>query len=892
MCETATVDRRLAAWWRWVVRPWRSAGLILALIASFALPAFMAASADLFLVSASDSITRQVLEDDPTGLDVTIVATGALTPTGIADLDVAMRGQLQRVGRLDDPKRIVYADLGLQRPSPDGISPAEAIIGSGARFIASEGAIDALDVIEGDRSVEGVWISERVSQRLELPAGTLISISDGKPLPIAGVFANLWEGERDPYWDDLPPAFVPRFSAVFSGPLNETMIVPESVLLGLGTEGLVRWDALIADWPDSYAELSAHAGRTRGIERSYTESNELAGALAAFTGASGPTPTLTTEVFDIRDEIDVIVAELDQPIATAALGGIVLGLLVTAAGAAFAVRKRETEARLLRADGDAAWRFAARAVTQFAAPAAVGAAVGVSAAWLLVAAPGGGVQPSADVIDVRSIVRVALVGLSVAAVTTGAAASRVLHTPRSMVGSLRLAWFLPVVGVAAAAWIQVGAEGNAANVDLLVISFPLVGLTAGVGLVVLAAQWLMHRAHRSGGSLPPALFLAWRRITSADSSAVLLSAALGIALGLIMFSSSLVAGLDTAADAKATTAVGGVTQVRVDGLLDAELPEETTLVRVLTTRSTIGGNQVTILAVDPETYAAAVSWHPTFGSSAAEVITALEQPVDADVAVVVAGQFAVSSEAGFGTSKVTSYAVVDTVNAAPLTSEISPTLLASADRVDAVALRKHDAERPSDVDADEWTDQFQSPLLRARPVLISQLDRASLTTFFDDNGISVRELVTLADRRDLVGNRAARWTFEYVSLLAVIAGLAALGTLFFYLSEQRANRQLSTVMAERMGLRQRTAAAAAVGEVLGLVVVAFVAGTSVGLVVATRLFDRFEPDPRLAPDVGLDAPWGLVGGIAAVATVVVVLAALANQWLAGRRTYGEVLRGS
>ena len=152
--------------------------------------------------------------------------------------------------------------------------------------------------------------------------------------------------------------------------------------------------------------------------------------------------------------------------------------------------------------------------------------------------------------------------------------------------------------------------------------------------------------------------------------------------------------------------------------------------------------------------------------------------------------------------------------------------------------------------------------------------------------------MTLADRRDLVQNQAARWTFEYVSLLAMVAGLAALGTLFFYLSEQRAKRQLSTVMAERMGLQRRTAAGAAVGEVLGLVVVAYVAGTSVGLVVATRLFDRFEPDPRLAPDVGLDTPWALVGAIAAAATIVVVLAALVNQWLAGRRTYAEVLRGS
>ena len=156
----------------------------------------------------------------------------------------------------------------------------------------------------------------------------------------------------------------------------------------------------------------------------------------------------------------------------------------------------------------------------------------------------------------------------------------------------------------------------------------------------------------------------------------------------------------------------------------------------------------------------------------------------------------------------------------------------------------------------------------------------------------MRELVTLADRRDLVGNRAARWTFDYLGLLAVVAGLAAVGTLFFYLSEQRANRQLSTVMAERMGLRPATAAGAAVGEVLGLVVIAFVAGTSVGLVVATRLFDRFEPDPRLAPDVSMNPAWGLVGAIAVAATVLVVLAALVNQWMAGRKTYGEVLRGT
>lgn len=160
------------------------------------------------------------------------------------------------------------------------------------------------------------------------------------------------------------------------------------------------------------------------------------------------------------------------------------------------------------------------------------------------------------------------------------------------------------------------------------------------------------------------------------------------------------------------------------------------------------------------------------------------------------------------------------------------------------------------------------------------------------NDVAVREVTTLSDRTGLVGNRAAKWTFEYLGLLAAIAGLAAVGTLFFYLSEQRTNRQLSTVMAERMGLRRGAAAVAAVGEVLGLVLVAFAAGTATGLALAARVFDRFEPDPRLVPDTGLVPPWSLIAALGVVATVVVVTAALVSQSTSRRRSYGEVLRGT
>ncbi len=852
----------------------------------------MAASADVFGVTASDSIARQVINENPTGIDITVTATGRLDQSAVAGLDSAMRAELDRVGRLGDPVRTIYTDQSFQEPAVDDTSPPQDIIGSGARFIARDGAIDALDVIEGDRSVEGAWISERVADNLDLPTGSLVSVAGSAPFPIAGVFANLWEGDPDPYWGQVPAPFVPRFSRVFNGPLFEVVIVPESVFFDLDVDGLVRWDSAATELPDTYEELIAQASRTRGLERSYTESAELVEALAAFSGPGGPVPILATDVIDLRQDTRSIVDELDQPIATASIGGIVLGLIVTGAGAAFAIRKRETEVRLLRADGDAPWRFAARALAQFAVPAIVGAALGVVAAWALIAVPDGAGSTSMGVIDLTTVFWTVLIGLAVSAVVSAVASSRVLHTRHSTVGTLRLGWFLPIVGLAVAAWIQVGGAQESGEIDPLVIAFPLVGLIAGVGLVVIGARWLMRRVGRTGASLPTALFLSWRRITSADSGAVLLATAMGIALGLVVFSTTLVDSLDTATDAKAVSVVGGATQARLDGRFDAELPEATTLVRVLSTRLTIGGDPVMVLAIDPATYAAGVSWDPAFGSSPAGLVDALATPVDADVAAVAVAGTSLPPAAGFGSTAVTSYEVVQTFDAVPLASGAVPTIVVGAPQIDAAARTKHDSQRPGDVDPEDWANEYRSPLARARSVLVSQLDEASLTAYAEANDVGVRELVTVAAYRDLVGNRAARWTFDYLGLLSVVAGLAAVGTLFFYLSEQRTNRQLSAVMAERMGLRPLTAAGAAVGEVLGLVVIAFVAGTSVGLAVARRLFDRFEPDPRLPPDVSMNPAWELVGAIAVVATVLVVAAALVNQWVAGKKTYGAVLRGT
>ena len=349
-----------------------------------------------------------------------------------------------------------------------------------------------------------------------------------------------------------------RYSRVLVGPLFEVVVVPAQVLYGLGVNGIVRWDAPATSPPSTYAELVEHDRAVRGLERLFTESASVVAALAAFAGPGMPVPSVVTNTDEVRLDVESFVGDLDQPVATVSLGGIAIGLLVTAAGAGFAVRKRETEIRLLRADGDAGWRFAARAVAQYLPPAVVGTAIGLGATWAVGSLSGDDVGARTDAIDMTTISLTAAAGLGVAAFITGFAASRVLDVRPSSFGSVRARWLLPVIGLAVAAWIQVGAAGDRSEVDPLVLIFPMVGLAAGVGVGALAVRWMMHRAHRTGSGLPTALFLAWRRITSAEPGAVLLAAAMGMALGLIVFSGALVGSLSTAVAAKSAAASAGV----------------------------------------------------------------------------------------------------------------------------------------------------------------------------------------------------------------------------------------------------------------------------------------------------------------------------------------------
>jgi hypothetical protein len=92
-----------------------------------------------------------------------------------------------------------------------------------------------------------------------------------------------------------------------------------------GLPGEVRWDAPLDLNPDSYKSLVGLAYLYRDIERSYTQSPELSQAIEAFSGAGATAPTLQTGLFDLERQADQIVAELEQPIQTTSVAGIVIG---------------------------------------------------------------------------------------------------------------------------------------------------------------------------------------------------------------------------------------------------------------------------------------------------------------------------------------------------------------------------------------------------------------------------------------------------------------------------------------------------------------------------------------------------------------------------------------
>ncbi|MFK8025493.1 MAG: FtsX-like permease family protein [Ilumatobacter sp.] len=876
--------------WRWWSRPWRTPSQLLALIVAFAAPPLMVASAGMYAGAAGDRVVAELVTERPDRLDVTVTASGRLTGDAVDPLDTALAERISAIERAGTPQPTWFTEpLGLVDPPPDERSPAPVRPGSGVRLFVRDGAVDALDLIDGSHDRPGLFVSRGYAEKFTIQPGDEIRLEGAvETIRVAGVVENLWElDERAPYWDAVPPVLVPRFSPVFGAPLFEIAVLDTESASSLATDGTVRWDIEIEDPPRTAGALDRLSGQVRATERDLTESPALASAIAQFSGIGGPVPSITTDLFDLRAEAAELAAELDQPISTTAFAGVVLGVAIAGAGAGFVARRRRAEFALLWSDGEPRRRFALRAIGEYLAPAFIGAVVGIGVAFVVVEQLGPSGSARLVDIPIRATWASSLAGVAVAAVVTAAMAGRhPSDTPATPSGR----WWLAAGGLAAASWIQVGNADARADVDLLVVMFPIVGILVSVGAVIIAMRWLLGRFARSGGRLPPELLLAWRRVTSSAPGAGALAIVVGSAMGLVVFPQLLVDSLDDAALAKAVTTVGGESRVQ---LVDrtSNVPPQSTIIRLERTRATVGSQSVTILAIDPATYADGVTWDPQFGDGPESLVAALGTAVSDGLAAVLVGDGQLPEAAGFGTQIVNEYTVVATRRSAPLASSVSPTLIVDATEMEAIGRERHELTRPSGVMAADWAEEYTSPLASYRREVVSQLALDELVADFDDRAVRTRSPLSIDSELQSLDGRSARWAFAYFRLLSAIAAIMAAGGLMLYLGERREARALADAMALRMGFRRRGVMAASLFEVIALVAIAFGAGILGGALVARRVFDRFEPDPARLPDASLLIDWWSVGQLIAFGLLMTVVVVVGVQLVGRRRTLAEVLDG-
>ncbi len=407
-------------------------------------------------------------------------------------------------------------------------------------------------------------------------------------------------------------------------------------------------------------------------------------------------------------------------------------------------------------------------------------------------------------------------------------------------------------------------------------------LITTVAFAILVVRWAIRRLDRFAPSLPPVALLAWRRIGNSDAGGYVVIGGLGVALGLVLLTTALVTTLEDTVELKLATEIGSETIVEIRRPLLVPLPEQSTVISLESSRTIPGDQLVQIVAIDPTTVAAAVTWPDAYALSLDDALALLASDVgDAVPVIAIEGQ-ALPTNGVFGLRDAVRYEVVATVPSIPLATGFGSTLLVSLPRLDEFVGARN--ERTG------GTARLPSELYRRR--LVSALPGEDIEMFLTQNGIGNVEAVTATQRRADASFVAPRYAFGYLRWFGAVAAIQSVLALMFYLSARRSRRALSTIMLRRMGLSPSRAALITAIEVAVLTAIGATTALLVSPAITQRLLPRFDPAPGVPPAIAPDFPFsaaitGLTIGVAVLAVAV---------WLIERRAMsrpeGPVLRAT
>lgn len=888
-------------------------GAMLLCLAAIALPLFVSAT-------TSELLAQRI--DDPS---VTVTGAGVMFRSPRMPLDAttenATSGGLSSGGGgggqggepLFDAMSTAFADgvaasPALGPPVASVLGPVVNLTPEGnddplafrsVRIFAGTGAAANVQIEAGDAG-DGVLLPDLVGDALDLAPGDAITLhgpgATEVTLTVGGVYRSLYALPDSSYWQQWHDDIY-QILCQDCAPLPQFLIMSRSEALRISRAlhahvATFSWQAPLATSGITMSDATRTAAFIADLRRRLTHDPIVGpgfGCCLVIRQFLPPTEAAyATFLPEVIRDVNARVESIEQPGHVLQAAGLLVAALVVAAGGMFAWGARRSEHELMLARGMSPIGVGARAALEALPPSAVGAALGVGLAALLVAGPGpdgpvaGDVWPGA-----LAAAGIALAGalLLLTLITVAA----YLRAGGRRHGSTLLRWVpweapLLIGGVVAlqrlreTGALEAAAPGGVERPSLLLLAAPILLLA---GFAILGARLFRGASillRRASGGTGPARYLAVHRLAGAPLLTAALFAASGMCLGVFVQASTLVRSLETTVEAKAEIYVGSDAQARIDDSMvtPAALEGGVPFTRVtrLATAGTFEGSteQFDLLAVDPSTFASAAYWR---GSLAGEPLDTMVQRLrgpapDGTVRALLVN----SGETPAGINMELHDLGLDIVGRA----ESFPGMVSKRAMlvVDRSSLEAAFAPVP--------------PLAEARAsteIWARGPDAAASLATMDPPPFLV---LTSNEVQDIPSIAAVINTFLALNAVGLAAAVLVIGGLLMYLQSRQRAQLVAYGLSLRMGMTDRTQRASLVIELLSMLLAAFAIGAAVAVAVGLLTVPLLDPLTAIPPGPLFVLPTATIVVTAAALAIVSWLGAWITNLRARRTPMGEVMR--
>ena len=857
--------------------------ILAAIAAGITILVLSTAVAPLFLSSAAGGALADGLEDLPPSSAGLSLGQGTPFQT-FTDRSGSGRERvtpLELHARRTEALRVATADLEHLGPPIATAGTGESVLISDAGSVqvqplAREGFESHIEV-DDSTSGPGAWVARGVADELGIRVGDVLDleIDRATTVRIKGIYSDLHAVPITPFWlpvDRFIHAPVPK-APIPPAPL--LMEIPELLELGEDSRsfGFEAWE-----FPLEAEGLTLDQARRLSRQMGALTADAL--DQDSDLGSLFSEPNLSTTLPEVVDGAAETVTGVSSPVQVLALIGGLVAMVLIAISAHYVVQKRSIEFRLLEARGVSGGWVAARSIAETFVVAILCGAIGTGIAIGSIRAFGPGPLDAtairrALVLGAGALI-VALVVLGIA--TANAAAKKTAVERVSGSHDAGFPWevvLLVIAGLALYLIDRRGAiaadEGGSGRVDILLVVFPLVGISGAALFLLRIGFSFLNRARGATESAGIALFLAARRLAAASRSVMLFVGAAAVSVGMLVYSTGLVSSVKATTYAKTHVFVGSDVSIVVSDTEPLDLSFPYTYVNTID--GDVGSREVDVMGIDPASFASAAYWDEDFASTGLDaMVDEIASPTTESLPVIVAGdeEWTPDSFSVFGHE--TPIEVVGRARTWPGMSTARPALIAAIGPLGEAASEAGFSIAVGRTDL--W--------VKGPPdAVLAGLHAADVDT---------QASVSARDAAESSALLSISWTFGLLRILGIGAGVMSILGMLLYVAGRHRARLVSYLLGRRMGLQRSSHRSALLLEFVAMLTAALALGGLLGLLATRLIYRSLDLLPSVPPSPLFRVPVIEI----VLAGVVFALAAFVGsrsiQRLSDRVRPGEVMR--